>query len=261
MDNKFAIKCVLSMYMLSNSAYGNNFQYFEGGINYWGKDKTIEAKSDTTSEMPKKEETSAKEETDKENVPFDWKKHLDPKNEEFFREGDHVPPEPFMELVRNPSDKNIRMWFAYIEKKNTLAERLSRRMQEYTQANQATFSKEAKATIAQNIRQLPIPEDDFQRYRFRMYFDSNCPHCQRMFATLNDLQDRGYFVEARQVDRGPIQHIKSLVPIVTASSDEVKSFNVSSVPLLLVGDLKNKAVYRQAGFATPEDVLAELRTK
>ena len=37
---------------------------------------------------------------------------------EFFKEGDYSPPEPFMELARNPTDENIRMWFQYLDKKN-----------------------------------------------------------------------------------------------------------------------------------------------
>jgi hypothetical protein len=264
LDKKTAIKAAAAAWLFTATANANGFQYFEEGINFWGKETKQVKEQSKPSQEPEKTETSssAREEKDsKERQKFDWQAQLDPAKEEFFREGEYIPPAAFMELVRNPTDQNIRMWFSYVEKKNALAERLAQRMQEYTQGNQVSFSKEAKTTIAQKIKQLPIPDDDFERYRFRMYFDSTCPHCQKMFATLNDLQDRGYFVEARQVDRGSLQHIKSVVPIVAASSDEVKKFNVSAVPLLLVGDLKNKSVYKQTGFATPEDVLAGLRAK
>ena len=94
-----------------------------------------------------------------------------------------------------------------------------------------------------------------------MYFDSQCPHCKRMFETLNDLQDRGYLVEARQVDRGSLEHIKSNVAIVSASSAEVKKQNIAAVPLLLIGDLRNKKVYRQSGFMTPEQILAQIHER
>jgi hypothetical protein len=259
-----AIKGVVLAWLLAGTAHADGFQYFDEGINFWSKETREAKEQPSKGKEPQKVETSnlPREEKDgKEKPKFDWKTHLDPANEEFFREGGHVPPAPFMELVRNPTDQNIRMWFTYIEKKNALSERLAQRMQAYAQSNQVAFSREAKTTITQKINQLPIPDDDFERYRFRMYFDSTCPHCQKMFATLNDLQDRGYFVEARQVDRGSLLHIKSMVPIVAASSDEVKKFGVNAVPLLLVGDLKTKVVYRQSGFATPEDVLAGLRAK
>ncbi len=260
MARHVAILVISAAFLASPIAGASSFQYFDEGINFWNKNETsdvevvlleeIDASKSLKSGLPVKK-----------NKDFDWKTQLDPENEEFFREGDYLPPAAFMELVRNPSDKNIRMWFAYLEKKNALSQRLSQRMNEYSQTDKASFSKEDKITIAKRINQLPTPDDDFERYRFRMYFDSSCPHCQKMFATLNDLQDRGYFVEARQLDRGSLGHLKSMVPIVAAASDEAKNFKVDAVPLLLIGDLKKKAVYRQSGFVTPEDVLAGLRAQ
>ena len=249
----------------SGICMGDEIQYFNGSINYWKsqlKELEKEPKLEITNprqEIPKGEDGTIKENT--KTQEFQWKKYLDPKNTEFFREGDYTPPEPFMELVRNPSDQNIRMWFAYMDSKNELAGRLSKRMEEYAQNNNAVIPKAAKEKIVQAAHQIPTPADDFERFRFRMYFDSQCPHCTRMFETLNDLQDRGYFVEARQVDRGSLEHIKSNVAIVSASSAEVKKQNIAAVPLLLIGDLRNKKVYRQSGFMTPEQILAQIHER
>jgi len=249
----------------SGICMGDEIQYFNGSIDYWKsqpKELEKEPKLEITNprqEIPKGEDATIKENT--KTQEFQWKKYLDPKNTEFFREGDYTPPEPFMELVRNPSDQNIRMWFAYMDRKNELAGRLSKRMAEYAQNNNAAIPTAAKEKIVQAARQIPTAADDFERFRFRMYFDSQCPHCKRMFETLNDLQDRGYFVEARQVDRGSIEHIKSNVAIVSASSAEVKKQNIAAVPLLLIGDLRNKKVYRQSGFMTPEQILAQIHER
>ena len=236
----------LSM-VVSTICEASEFQYFDGSINYWGKESKVEGESvpkpdvaKSKLEIPKKED--AANAITKEKEEFQWNKYMDPNNKDFFREGDYTPPEPFMELVRNPTDQNIRMWFAYMERKNELANRLGKRMEEYAQANVAAIPKEAKEKIVQATRQIPTPADDFERFRFRMYFDSQCPHCKRMFETLNDLQDRGYFVEARQVDSGPLDQIRSHVPMVTAAAGELKQYNVTVVPLLLIGDLKNKKV-------------------
>ena len=249
----------------SGICMGEEIQYFNGTINYWKsqpKELEKEPKLEITNpkqEIPKTEDATIKENT--KTQEFQWNKYLDPKNTEFFREGDYTPPEPFMELVRNPSDQNIRMWFAYMDRKNELAGRLSKRMEEYAQNNNAAIPKAAKEKIVQAAHQIPTPADDFERFRFRMYFDSQCPHCKRMFETLNDLQDRGYLVEARQVDRGSLEHIKSNVAIVSASSAEVKKQNIAAVPLLLIGDLRNKKVYRQSGFMTPEQILAQIHER
>jgi len=246
----------------SGSVQAAEFQYFEGSINYWGKEEKSETELSPKPDLKSKPEIEKKENvatTAKEE--FQWSTYMDPSNKDFFREGEYTPPEPFMELVRSPTDKNIRMWFAYMERKNELASRLQRRMNEYAQKNGPSIPAEAKEKIVQASRQMPTPADDFERFRFRMYFDSECPHCKRMFETLNDLQDRGYFVEARQVDSGPLDQIKSHVAIVAAKAAEVKQHNVTAVPLLLIGDLKTKKVYRQSGFMTPEQILAQIHER
>lgn len=255
----------LMVAMLSSICLAEEMRYFEGKIDYWNgtskpqDDNAQQQKAKKSPLGPAKKEDAANKSNEEEK--FQWNKYLDPKNREFFREGDYTPPEPFMELVRNPTDQNIRMWFAYMERKNSLAGRLAKRMEEYAQANAPSIPRESKAKIVQAARQIPTPADDFERFRFRMYFDSECPHCKRMFETLDDLQDRGYFVEARQIDRGRIDHIKSQVSIVSASEYEVKKYKVTAVPLLLIGDLRDKKVYRQSGFMTPEEILVEVRRR
>src|SRR3990167_2697082 len=93
----------IAISMLSPIAYG--FDYFNNTIDYWQENRSIE--------VPKKPDATPKE---KENPmqpkpAFDWSKHMDPKNDEFFQEVDHTPPAPFMELARNPTDENIKRWF------------------------------------------------------------------------------------------------------------------------------------------------------
>lgn len=246
----------------SVSSEAGEIKYFDDSINYWGKEVKTEVKDPpklNSTSNPKVDKKEVAADTAKEE--FQWNKYMDPTNKEFFKEGEYTPPEPFMELVRNPTDKNIRMWFAYMERKNELASRLQRRMTEYAQANGPSLPVAAKEKIVQASQRLPTPADDFERFRFRMYFDSQCPHCKRMFETLNDLQDRGYFVEARQVDSGPLDQIRSHVAIIPAKSAELKHYNIAAVPLLLIGDLKTKKVYRQSGFMTPEQILAQIHER
>ncbi len=103
-----------------------------------------------------------------------------------------------MELARNPSDRNITNWIAYNKKKNDLNQRLQVRMREYLTKNQK-LTPEVQTIIAQNTVQTDTQFDP-ARYRVRMYFDSKCPHCKRMFNTLSSLQSKGVYVEALQID-------------------------------------------------------------
>lgn len=206
-----------------NSARAELFQYFDQTIDYWKEGKSSPPTSSST---------------------FNWKLYMDPGSVEFFKEGEHVPPEPFMELVRNPSDENLKNWFAYIEKKNELATRLATRMKEFS-------SKNPNVSVAS----LPQTHPEAKRFRFRMYSRSTCPYCQQMKDTLLELQSLGFEVEVRSLDS---VEKASPFPTVMATSSEIKS--IETVPLLIVGDLKNQKVYRLKGYQSSQDILSFLQT-
>ncbi len=243
--------CLVAWLLSLDAVHASEFQYFEREIDYWNSAK----KAPPAASLPANPTEKKQEDADS----FDWKKHLDPKNPEFFKEGDHTPPEPFMEIVRNPSDKNLKNWFEYIDKKNRLTERLQERMVEYLAKEGKHLEADQKRELTAQVRSLPRTSPSVKRYRFRMYFDSTCPHCRRMFETLKTLQDQGYFVEARQIDSGT-EGLQNLpIPTTPASRDEIKKFEIQSVPFLLVGDLDSQAVYRMTGFQTPESIFEHLQ--
>jgi len=241
----------LSSLLLSLTAWAGDFQYFEGGIDYWNDaSKRVEEIKKPIVPMTK----SNAEITD--GSKFVWSKYLDPKNKEFFKEGEYAPPEPFMEIVRNPTDENLKMWFAYIDKKNELASRLDTRMKEFVGSHGLIPTEEKNILLARGSA-LPKMSEATKRFRFRMYFDSKCPHCKKMMGTLEDLQNRGFLVEARQVDGGEAPAV--LFPIVRANSKEMAEKEVQNVPLLLIGDLQKKVVYRLPGYQSTEAVINALK--
>lgn len=174
-------------------------------------------------------------------MSFDWSKYLDPKNDEFFKEGDYQPPKPFMELARNPTDTNISNWITYNKKKNELNQRLQKRMNEYLAQNNKLTS-DVQKIISDNSVDTKTKFDP-SRYRIRMYFDSNCPHCKRMFNTLLTLQAQGIYVEALQIDDADIKKSQYPIPVRKAKKAEVKKHSITSVPHTLIADLKKKALY------------------
>ena len=174
--------------LLASAAKANDFSFFDSNIDYWHDQK----KEDKGTGPNTREQKAVPPTAD---TKFDWKKHLDPNNKDFFREGDYTPPEPFMELVRNPTDENIKNWFAMIQKKNELSDRMSQRIQEYLAKN-GGMEPQSKAILMDAKASLQKAPPEASRYRFRFYFDSQCPHCRRMFETISDLQARGYYVVA-----------------------------------------------------------------
>lgn len=227
----------------------SSFDYFGEEIDYWGK----------TQASPKVTNRTKRADTTPTPPRFNWDRFTNPANKEFFSEGDYTPPEPFLEIVRNPTDENLKRWFEYIGKKNELSSRLQTRMREYLSKSSAQLTPSVRTEIEAKAARLPSATDpDHRRYRFRMYFDSKCPHCKRMFETLADLQDRGFYVEALQIDRDPKGLQGMPVPVRFATPEELTERKVESVPFLLVGDLQRKAVYPIRGYQSTSAIFAAL---
>jgi len=245
--NRLVLIGLLAFATLPN-ALASDFQYFGNEIDFWNKQESNVPKAKTAPQSQSSEKKSSEEVPGDAPNRFSWNKVMDPKNKDFFKEGDYTPPEPFMEIVRNPSDANLKMWFAYIDKKNQLSDRLQARMKEYVEKNSVKLGEGGRNYAETRTAALTRVPEDAKRFRFRMYFDSHCPHCKRMFATLAELQSKGFYVEAVQVDNDP-KGLEGLpVPATRAGPKEINEKDIKSVPLLLVGDLKNKAVYRLTGY-------------
>lgn len=235
------------MLLVSIPVRAETMAFFGSAIDYWAYPGGGEMAKD----QPEPEDKRS---------AFPWEKYLDPKNDEFFKEGNYVPPEPFMELARNPSHENIRHWFSYIEKKNEVAKRLQQRLQAYATKSHPHIVlpekevKEGRAVQAESIQ-------DPRRFRFRLYFDSHCPHCERMMATMESLKNMGFAVELRQVDDGNLRATRMPAIPVKASRKEVSDQRVPAVPFLLIADLEKKTVYRLSGFQTVDEILGKLKSQ
>lgn len=146
-----------------------------------------------------------------------------------------------MEIARNPSDENIKNWIAYNKAKNSLNKRLQKRVREYLNKN-SKYTPEVHQVLNEKVK-IQKTSFDPSRYRVRMYFDSKCPSCKKMFNTLLKLQNRGVYVEALQIDDGVFKQSQFPIPTQRATKEEIKKHKIESVPFTLVADLKRKALY------------------
>ena len=244
------LKAVLFLF-LSSYAQAEKLEYFDSKIDFWGEKAGAKV-------APKTSETPA----EKQDGKFPWKTFLDPKNKEFFKEGDYTPPEPFMEVARNPTDDNIKQWFELMKKKNELQTRLQERMAEYMAKNGEV---KVPSSIASVTPALPKAKEknvtvDSSRFRLRRYFESTCPHCRRMFQVLKKFQDGGFHVEALQVDSGPVPDAERIVPISNADPIDLKKHGIKGVPFLLIADTKRKALLPAIeGYHDFEEILRLLK--
>jgi hypothetical protein len=239
----------------ADTGTSKDFQYFGGSIDYWHESKPKTSSTQTSATAPKKK---APESVADAKEPFQWGKFTDPKNKEFFQEGDYTPPEPFMEIMRHPTDDNLKMWFAYIEKKNELTNRLQSRLREYVAKNGFGMSEAGRNYLMVKANTLTTARPNAKRIWFRFYFDSHCPHCHRMFGTLRELQSQGYYIEARQVDQDP-RGLEGLpVSASRVTPAEVRAQKIESVPLLLIIDDEKKAIYRLTGYQSTDSIFQAL---
>lgn len=227
-----------------------SFEYFNENISYWStpKDKNIEKKQAYKSKIQEKND-------------FSWNEYLDPNKDHMFKEGNYTPPKPFLELLRNPNDKNIKNWFKLIKTKNDLARNLSVKINEYVKRNQKNVSPSLRQEISAKLKKIKPKAENIEDYRLVLYIDSKCPYCKKMIKTMRDLQHIGYYIELRQIDDDFSETKKLPLILKKAKKEEISKNKIMSVPLLLIGNKKEKTFFRISGYRTTKEVLAAIQTQ
>jgi hypothetical protein len=243
------------LWLSTNAALADEgFQYFDHQeLDFWGE------KKESPPVFPVKQETGHAPLPKETLSSFPWKKYTDPKNDEFFKEGDYTPPAPFMEIARNPTDENIENWFRYLDMKNQLTHRLQEKLESYASAHGMAVASEESSVPPASVQTTGVTDLDPKRFRLRLYFDSKCPHCEHMMGTLAELSALGFFVELKQVDQDVSVRARIPFPVKSAMPPELRQYGIQSVPLLLVGDLKRHSFFKIEGYQPTNAVLQTIR--
>lgn len=193
------------------------------------------------------------EEVKKEKVKsFNWKSQLDPETDEFFREGDYIPPAAFLEVMRRPTKENILMFEKWQEKRNLLLSRY--------EAQRALYLGRGGIELPKIVDPSVVDERFLQQFRFVFYFDANCSSCQAMFQTVNQMVQRGIYVEAVRLDNSASTVNGLTIPWGTVSPSELKKGNFKAVPVLMAFDEKVKKAYQLTGKKTIQEVARALKS-
>jgi hypothetical protein len=81
-----------------------------------------------------------------------------------------------------------------------------------------------------------------------------------MMTTLGELSRLGYEIELRQIDSDLSARSKIPFQVSSASPSELKQYQISAVPVLLVGDIKRQTFFKLQGYQPKEAVLQALQT-
>ena len=179
------------------------FEYFDESIDYWSLKEPVRKPKESNKEERKNLEKAAQRV--KGSAKFNWEPYLNPKTKkdlkELFREGNHTPPTPLLEVAKNPTDENIKNWFRVVKKKNQFLSRLQQRMSEYLRKSKGLdLADRGFVEMRANKIQIKSVHSDYKRFHFLMYFHSSCPHCRKMMGELKKLQRMGFYIELRQID-------------------------------------------------------------
>jgi len=228
-------------------------------INYWGNEKK-EEKNNATKKLKK----VTKVEEEKKGSKFSWKSHLNVEHDDFFKEGKHLPPAPLMEVARRPTDKNIKNYLKYFGMKNLIKARMQNAIESYIKRNNSSGKKkltaQSKNYLRHKAKKFKGHVDGREKIRFSMYFRATCPHCKRMFKTLEQLGAMGFVVEAVQTDKVPLKE-RYAVPVSSATKEDMaylKSMGVKGVPYTLIR-IQDGKQYSLKGYRSTSEVLSLLK--
>jgi len=224
----------------ANSSYG---QFFDSPIEYFDEENVEKKES-----QPIAKESSEPAETQS----FKWDNYLDENKDEFFREGDYIPPAPFLEVVRRPTAKNILLFEKWKEKKNQLLKRYNERRI----AVLGLKGLSASPIIEQKTGPSKGVYEQLKEYRMVFYFDSKCPSCKGMYQVVNQLSDNGVYVEAVRLDAGENLIERLRVPWSVATAKEMSVLKISAVPMLIIFEERTKQAFKVVGKKSAEEILS-----
>ncbi|MBY0316362.1 MAG: thioredoxin family protein [Bdellovibrionales bacterium] len=228
--------------LLRNPAYG---QFFDRPIQYFDEVNTEKKEIQSiTKEAPKAAESKS----------FEWNNHLDENKDEFFREGDYIPPAPFLEVVRRPTAKNILLFEKWKEKKNQLLKR-------YNEKRVAVLG--LKGLSVPSLEPMKASSEGvyekLKEYQMVFYFDSKCPSCKGMYQVVNQLADNGVYIEAVRLDSGANLIEGLRIPWSVASAKEMSVLKISAVPMLMIFEDRTKQAFKVIGKKSAEEILSMIQ--
>jgi thiol-disulfide isomerase/thioredoxin len=189
-----------------------------------------------------------------------WQPLIDPKNPEFWREGNHVPDAGYLQLFREMTPESAKLLILrgeikalYMQKALALLENAQRELV------QAGLVRDRYNTVTasspQIVRQQPTPQlhpDQLKGLQYFFIFSPTCPHCKRLAESLMGLQN----VYPLQADKSAIFHFPGMHPSEYATSETLKKYAPDgAVPVLVIHRMKDNRAVVLRGSMSAEEVL------
>jgi thiol-disulfide isomerase/thioredoxin len=193
-----------------------------------------------------------------------WQPLIDPKNPEFWREGNHVPDAGYLQLFKEMTPESAKLLILrgeikalYMQKALALLENAQRELVQagLVRDRYNTVTASSPQIVRQNVRQQPTPQlhpDQLKGLQYFFIFSPTCPHCKRLAESLMGLQN----VYPLQADKSAIFHFPGMHPSEYATSETLKKYAPDgAVPVLVIHRMKDNRAVVLRGSMSAEEVL------
>ena len=232
--------------------------YFDSEIDYWNEPKEKQPEKSPIKSPRNSHRKKVNQKLNK-TLPINNNSANNKSTDNNYTSDNHVKPEYPERFLKTQADENYTIWLNYINKRDQLLIRMKAGLEKYLEDNKSKINNKAKALFKEEINRLAARKSiNTKRYKFWFYFSSNCPECKRMFGTLRKLRQLGYYVEARLISNKKNLRIKLPFPFIRANKDELKKYNIKSVPILLINDLNKKAIFTLTGYQTVKTIIRQI---
>ena len=221
---------MLAMLLATSAGAGD---WFPAPLDYWGGDPYGQPLVEEAEPAPVRTTAASPEASPATAGPtaFDWSDYQDPRTALFWKDGDHVPPAPLLEVIRDPSPQNVERYRTWTSK----------------QLEVAAWVSELLATA-----DTPAPVS-WAGVQVVYFYAAGCGYCQKNTPDVLALMERGADVMPVHLDRPSPAYPRS-----TPWSSEMGSLvAVEGTPTWVLVVEGRRRVVR--GYATVDRLETELR--
>ena len=189
------------------------------------------------------------------SVPKEWKPFLDPSNDDFWREGNHIPD--LLLWAKNPTKENAKLYLMRMNMKRNLLHKM------YEQQKEANIELIKEGLIAddydflsQGIGQKSQTKTDLQTSladtHIFFFYSPTCMHSRRQADVLRGLQN----VTPLQVGGNLLMHFNALPESLWAEKEDLEKHKIGKrLPVLLVYNNQLNKMLRLEGFQPIENII------
>ncbi|MCB9228979.1 MAG: hypothetical protein H6618_05150 [Deltaproteobacteria bacterium] len=178
-----------------------------------------------------------------------WKRLLDPSTDDFWKEGNHIPDEGFLLLLKHRRPEDARNWLLRMEKKAEIAEEVL----SLTSKAQKDLVREGKMKDRYHMVSSDYPEyeqlnklfkDVMKSLTYFFIFRAECHASQRTAEEIRDFNN----VIPLQATSSALYHWKGLPESKHASPETLKDYAPDGVvPVVVIADRLHNRVVRLSG--------------